>query len=74
MRRGAARVVLTINGYSLLSADVLDALRRAGADLSADGRALVVVCPDPRLRRLLDATNLARDYELVSSLDDAVAA
>lgn len=69
--RGAARIVLALEDRSLLSADILEALRRTSADLAAEGRSLVVVCPDPRLRRLLVRTGLSCDYELVPSLDVA---
>jgi anti-anti-sigma regulatory factor len=69
--QGAERIVLALDRHSLLSSDVLDELRQSAADLSADGRSLVVVCPDRSLRGLLEGTGLARDYELAESLEAA---
>src|SRR5690606_13179901 len=80
-RTAAVAAVATGVGPVLIDLTACDHVDSVGAGLllgvlkrcRAAGRALVVVCPDERLRRVLDLTELSRIVPVVPSVEAALA-
>jgi anti-anti-sigma factor len=67
---GAERVVLDLDEVAFVDSSMLKELLRANAELSEQGRKLVLVAPQPAVRRLLDLTRTA---EMFTVADDRAA-
>jgi anti-anti-sigma regulatory factor len=73
LRLGRADLVVDLGAREGADADLLGVLHRSARPVREAGGRLVVVCLDPRLRRLLDVTLLSRSFRVCATREEALA-
>jgi anti-sigma B factor antagonist len=68
---GVERVVVDLSSTRFLDSSALGALVGANKEHGAQGR-LVIVCPDPQLRKVFEISRLNEVFPVHTSLDDAL--
>ena len=70
---GATRFVVDMTGTTFIDSTTLGVLLSVVKRVRPEGGAVVLVCPDPNVRRIFEITLLDRVFVIVDTRDDAVA-
>ncbi|HKC22130.1 MAG TPA: STAS domain-containing protein [Gaiellaceae bacterium] len=69
---GGRRILVDLTGVSFMDSTALGVLVGAGKELQASGGQMVLVADDPRVKRVIEITGLARVFRVEASLPEAV--
>ncbi|HWT23586.1 MAG TPA: STAS domain-containing protein [Solirubrobacteraceae bacterium] len=67
-----SQVILDLGNVDFIDSTALGTILKAGGEIEAAGKRLVVVCAGGPVRRLLEMTNLTQRFQLCPTRDDAL--